>query len=288
MNKIYEKNLNKELEEREIIDKAYRKSEKLISEYSLKEEDFIDSHGAENVAKDTAYVENMERKFEQNLSEEQKYCKMLADIFEAMIYDQIDNDWFGHDAVGIKTTRYDDIKNGVDQIVEFQEGEDSASHLALAIDATTSEDLDKKIERIKKEIEKGDMAHIKYFLSEYMREHKGFGRGEMVNIPRVVIGADRNIIKELSELWLENKNKDLAKHPIQFQILKEIIIQCGVFKNYAAKIQDGKDRTKIVNMYNKTQEIVKEIYDEKIKTIGDESFRHDDVFEAIKVYMKYF
>ena len=101
------------------------------------------------MAKDTAYVENMERKFEQNASEDQKYYKMLADVFETMIYDQMDNEWLGPDAVAIKTARYDDIKNGVDQVVEFQEGKGSASHLALAIDATTSDDLGKKVERIK-------------------------------------------------------------------------------------------------------------------------------------------
>lgn len=285
---MYEKNFGKELEDREIIEKAFEKSRTLIYEYALKEEDFIDSHGEENVAKDTAYVESMERKFEQTSSEEQKYCKMLGDVFETMIYDQMDNEWLGPDAVAIKTARYDDIKNGVDQVVEFQEGKGTASHLALAIDATTSDDLGKKVERIKKEIEKGEMAHIKYFLSEYMREHTGFGRGEMVNIPRVIIGADRNIIKELSELWLENKNKELAKHPIQFQILEEIMIQCEVFKNYAAKIQDDKDRSKIVNMYDKTRETVKNIYEEKKKTIQDDGFRQDEVFDAIKRYMKYF
>lgn len=285
---MHENNFGEKFENREIIEKAYEKSKDVIRKSALQEDSFVDLYGEDNVNNDKNYIAKMERVFEQDASEDQKYFKMRADVFEAILFEQAEmNEWLGKNVSTIKTTRYDDIKNGVDSIAEFQE-EDRASHLALAIDATTSGDLNKKIERIKKEIEKGEMARIKYFFSEHVSKHQGFGRGEKVNIPRVVIGADRNVIKELSELWLENNNKELANHPIQFQILEEIIIQCGVFKNYAAKIQDGKDRTKIVNMYNKTQEIVKEIYDEKIKTIGDESFRRDDVFEAIKEHMKYF
>lgn len=285
---MYEKNFGKELEDREIIEKVYEKSKEIILDSALQEDSFVDLYGEQNVNKDKDYVARMERVFKQDASEDQKYYQMLADVFEAIFFQQAElNEWLGKNATTIKTTRYDDIANGVDSIAEFRE-EEHASHLALAIDATTSDNLGKKVGRIKEEIEKGEMARIKYFFSEHVSKHQGFGRGEKVNIPRVIIGADRNVIKELSELWLENKNKELAEHPIQFQILEEIMIQCEVFKNYAAKIQDGKDRSKIVNMYDKTRETVKNIYEEKKKTIQDDSFRQDEVFDAIKRYMKYF
>lgn len=285
---MHEKHFGKELEDREIIEKAYEKSKEIILGSALKEDSFTDLYGEENVSKDKKYVAKMENVFEQSASEEQRYFKMLADVFEAIFFQQAElSEWLGKNAVTIKTARYDDIANGVDSIAEFQE-EEHASHLALAIDATTSDDLGKKVGRIKEEIEKGEMARIKYFFSEHVSKHQGFGRGEKVNIPRVIIGADRNVIKELSELWLENKNKELAEHPIQFQILEEIMIQCEVFKNYAAKMQDGKNRLDIINNYNKTQEIVKRIYEEKKKTIQDDGFRQDEVFDAIKRYMKYF
>lgn len=285
---MHEKNFSKELEDREIIEKAYEKSKEIILGSALKEDSFMDLYGEENVSKDKEYVAKMENIFEQSASEEQRYYQMLADVFEAIFFQQAElSEWLGKNAVTIKTARYDDIANGVDSIVEFQE-EEHASHLALAIDATTSDNLGKKVGRIKEEIEKGEMARIKYFFSEHESKHQGLGKREKADIPRVIIGADRNVIKELSELWVENKNKELAEHPIQFQILEEIMIQCEVFKNYAAKIQDGKNRLDIINNYNKTQEIVKRIYEEKKKTIQDDGFRQDEVFDAIKRYMKYF
>ena len=53
------------------------------------------------------------------------------------------NNWLGPEATAIKSSRYDDIKNGVDNIVEFHKEEDfSSSHLALAIDETFSHDVE--------------------------------------------------------------------------------------------------------------------------------------------------
>ncbi len=81
--------------------------------------------------------------------------------------------------------------------------------------------LKKKFNCIKKEIEEGKLARIKYFVSEHMNI-----RGELKKVPRLVIGADRETVKELGELWINRDNKALEKHPIQFTLLKEILLQC--------------------------------------------------------------
>ena len=96
-----------------------------------------------------------------------------------------------------------------------------------------------KIERIKKEILGGKLTTIKYFYSEDSNI-----RGQLMKVPRVLIGADIATVKELAALWLKTKKpKDnlearqglqaLASHRIQFQILEEIKAQLEYFIEFA-------------------------------------------------------
>lgn len=279
-----EKFFNRSFEQSEnniLIDKAFAKAESLFEEDSIKIDDFAD-YGEENIKRDKEYVEDRKKKFAKELTPGKEYFKKLATVFEAIVHDQSEQgEWLGHNATTIKTTDYDDIANGVDSIVEFRE-EHSASHLAMAIDATFNQDTGKKFDRIKNEIKKGELATIKYFHSE----HLGI-KGRKSNIPRVVVGTDIKTIKELSELWL-GKGKEnilaLANHPIQLQILEEMLLQFETFKNYAQKV----NQPEIAAIYEKTHKIVKEIYSEKKKAIKTTDLRHDDVFESIKIYLENF
>ncbi|TSD01475.1 MAG: hypothetical protein Athens071426_665, partial [Parcubacteria group bacterium Athens0714_26] len=199
--------------------------------------------------------------------------------FEEIIHEQVElSDWLGPDVCTIKPSRYDDIKNGVDSIAEFQESEHTASYLALAIDATFSSEIEKKLSRIKKEIEAGELAKVKYFASDHMNF-----RGEIAMIPRVIIGAEAKTIKDISELWLEGKNKDLGSHKIQFQIIEEMLIQFDAYKRYAEKV----NRPEIVRIYNKVSSLVQNIYNNKKETMEDRGNR-DGVCMAINQKMKSF
>jgi len=271
--KMDEKGVKAELDQK-VIDKA----EKIIKDAETNPEDFRDLYGNTNVDRDTAYVKEMEQRFKKEDDPNDKEILNLATVFEAILYDQGEqSNWLGSKVTTVKTARYDDIKNHVDMIAEFEEDR-SASHLGLAIDATSSTHEESKFKCIKKEIDTGKLTQVKYFKSENI----GF-RGQLFNIPRVVIGVEAKTVRELSRLWLEGKNKELGAHPVQFQILEEILIQLETFERYAKSVK----RDKAAMVYKKAKEQIAGIYREKLNGREDRSER-DSVFEEIKREMELF
>ncbi len=265
--------LLRNLEQKQIIDLAYAKAQKLLSEYEIKITDFGDLYGASNIENDQVYVDKKEILFERQLSQEQKELLRLSTILEAIIFESIEQaEWFGNNTFTIKTSRFDDIKNGVDTVVEFIGQDRSASYLALALDATFNQDTQKKFGRIKYEIDRGKLAHIKYFISDNMNF-----RGELKNTPRAVVGTEIKTIKGLAELWLEKKNKDLSEHPVLFQILDELLVQFEAFARYATF--QGKDE--IAQKYKLAKTKILAILSQKNKTIVDDQSR-DEVYYSIK------
>ena len=108
------------------------------------------TEGIQVVQKDKEYVSRMEERFAQEKAQhpEKERIDKIAAIFEYIFYQEAESsEWLGGQVETIKTSKYDDFKNGVDLVAEFKESETSASHLGLAIDVTTSDWLWKKFER---------------------------------------------------------------------------------------------------------------------------------------------
>jgi len=262
-------------------DRLDKRTEKFNKENPpINPEDFIDIYGKEVVQKDLKYIQELKNKFEADSTPEKAEVKKHADVLEAVIADQTElNDWMGPDASTIVASEKDDMGNGVDIIVEFLR-DNGVSHLALAIDVTHGQDVKNKMERIKKEIKSGKLTEVKYFKSE----NSGF-KGKLEHIPRVIIGADKNTILELGELWLERNNEALAKHKIQFQILEEIKIQLEAFRDYATE----QKQHEIANKYAKSLRIIGGIISKKSGNyISEDELRQDKVFSAICDEVKIF
>lgn len=239
---------------------------------------FRDLYGAANVEADLKYVKEMEERFRQERNPHLEGARQLAEIFEAIVCEQAElSDWFGPDAFTSRTSRYDDIKNGVDVVAEFQETETAASHLALATDVMIGRGLYKKLGRIKQEIVQGKLTRIKYFISETMNI-----RGELSQIPRVVIGAEAKTVEELGRLHLAGDKKALAKHPIQFQILEGIALQLDAFGEYAKKIK----RDDIAKIYEHMSKVIQNIRIKKLSGMKDTGWR-DEVFLDLKGKLKH-
>lgn len=242
----------------------------------LDPEDFrgVPGYREEEIASDTEYVREMEQRFGAEDTPEQKEQKKFAKILEALLNELIElYDWLGPDATTITTSDFDDIKNGVDMVAEFQDKEEkSASHLALAVDVTFASDIGKKIDRIKRGIENGELSRIKYFASEFLLR-----RGELTDIPRVIIGADVDTIKNLGALWLAEDKKALAMHEMQKVVLEEMQMQLESFAQYArAKNQDG-----VAEIYENTLRVIQDILQNK-KDVFIDALREDRVFGAIR------
>lgn len=262
------------------LKKAFEQAMEILSIDAIVMEEFEELYGAENIKRDKQYVERMESRFQREDTPEQRGQERIATIFQAILHEQIEsNNWLGPTAHTIKTTRFDDVKNGVDEVVEFQEEKGKASHLALAIDVTFGAEPAKKLRRIKEEIEAGELARVKYFSSDFLGRKE-----ELAKVPRVVVGAEPETIKELTDLWLKKNNKELAGHPIQFLILEEIRLQLETFENYARQTGHGE----LAGRYRQALDIIKEISAVKKGKKSDNALEDDKVFQGLVKYLKKF
>ena len=266
------------------IDAAFRRAKEEMEPEQLNLEDFRGSedYTDKEIEKDSAYIQKSEDFFERNDTKEPEKleARKLGLVFEWIMHRQAElGNWLGPNAVTIKTSKFDDFKNGVDDVVEFQGGESETSHLALAIDTTIGGDSVSKLRRIKEEIDAGQLGEIKYFYSE----HTNF-KGRLTNVPRVVIGVDGTTIGELTNLWMSGDKKALNTHKIQFQILKEIILQAETFRDYALRI--GKDG--VAGVYGNLAVQTRKIYEEKAQETGVKTDDFDSAYNALKFNLKIF
>lgn len=268
-----------------VLDTALTKAEKIIDLDRIKENEFKDLYTEKTVQENLDYVDEMQNKFqEQHLTAEEREAAKLAQILEAMIHEQGEiNYWLGKDAKTIKTSRYDDIKNGVDEIVEYQQPDSrNTSHLALAVDVTCSENLYnllEKMNKIKSDIDAGQLSLIKYFKSEFLKN-----RGEKSDIAKVIVGVDKGILNEAVDLWLENKNKRLADHPVKYLILDEILTQLRSFKSYALKVEQPKVVQAIDDVLKIAESKINQVIDPDIQKRVMRDYGDDKVYSMIKRY----
>jgi len=267
-----------------MIEGAVKKTEKILKN-AIKETDFVgEVYSKEEVDNDLNYVQKEEESFNEGIMDsEDKRTLEFSRIFEAIIYDQGElANWFGENGATIKSSRFDDIKNGVDLIVEFSGDEEETSHLALAVDVTFSDNIQKKLDNIKREIEHGKLTNIKYFQSDKL----GF-KGEKRDIPKTVVGADVKTLNKVMDLWVNEDEKRLAEHPIQFIILDEIMAQLEKFREYAQAMK----KSNIVEKYDKAIAIMEKILAEKqdlreeVLKDDDSAIRNDRVYQAITGYI---
>lgn len=230
----------------------------LISEMErIPMEEFEDLYGKENVNKDRDYVEELKREFEEEDSPEMKEAYEYSTMYEAVFTDLAEKGkWLGPETMIYNTSEYDDLVNGIDIVAEFSR-EGMFSHLGLAIDVTFSKEVKKKLIRIKKEIKSGDLAKVKYYNSE-----RANIRGELSNIPHVIVGTDKRMIDELVGLWLQKRKltetletqelspvikkasreklkeagEQLKNHEVQYSALKQIEYQLEQYTDFAKNI----------------------------------------------------
>jgi hypothetical protein len=210
--------------EHPVLKRMHAEARRILDDGSIDPTTFIDLYGNENVTRDLRKVETLKAKFENSES------KSASEIFEALVLQHTElSDWLGPNAETIRTSEFDDIINGVDLVLEFNENQ-STKHLALGVDITFgSLSMQKKFERIKMEIEKDELAVVKYF-----RAH-GY-EGSLKQLPRVVIGVDIDKVINLAGLWERHDNKALQNHITKDIIAEEIEKQLRTFLVYAQSI----------------------------------------------------
>lgn len=241
--------------------------------------------GRESVEQAEAYVARMDEAFAhalENLHEDEKEklerSKIIAECLEGIIL--YNKNWFGLMASTYPTTKYDDYRHGVDMIVErTQDG--FAQHEGVAMDITYAgkNGIAKKVNRIVDNLKKGRLGTVSFFKS-----NDGGFKGELNNLPLVVIGADFNTMSNMINLFAEDtprNNHELAEHPFQFQMIDEVIIQCDTYIQLIQTFDLPKEAKDImITVYTKLRKTYADLY--KVKS--EKTLKHVDRSMRDKFY----
>lgn len=243
--------------------------DKYVSEYIKQKpemDDFSDIYPKEEIKEDKDKLTE--------IKERRKFKKTKrSEILEAVLARQIEEaNWLGENCFISQVCEYDDVINHTDLVAEFRERDEI---LRLAIDITTTEkteDLEKKIEKIEKEIDSGRLTSLKYCLFE---ETEPYYKGKIKMLPRVIIGTNKDGVKELSELvgktiqGEKGSQKDLANFYAQIEFLEEIETQLKYFIDYAEVKKGYSPEDLLVKQHEKVLDIISEILENKKRSLGE-------------------
>jgi hypothetical protein len=187
--------------------------------------------------------------------------------------------WMGSEAEVVDSSEYDDFVNGIDSIAKLAGGN---NYLGLAFDFTFNSEAVNKIKRIHNEIDNGKLPVVKYLETDTFK-------GQMV-VARVVISLDRAIINDLmsKKLDLDRYRKlmrsatidkqayeqykqrvkeisvDLANHPLQIDILNQIVVQVEEYlERVLSKSEGSKNKETFISLYNSTLAVTRPILEQK-------------------------
>jgi hypothetical protein len=235
LNRLDDKRKKEDPHKKDTIAAAFGKAEQAFYDEEDGEVDperFGKVYPVQDIESDLALVNDVEESIlrKEEASPEMREQNDLEKILAAIVADQCEQaNWLGQETQTRLAARYDDIKNGVGIIVEFTD-EKAKQHPILALDITSDADLKTKLKNIKDEVDHAEspLSKIKYFESSDRSVRSG-----LVQVPRVLIGIDRNKIADLAKLWVDGDKKALRDHPIQIQILEEIALQLETMRGYA-------------------------------------------------------
>ncbi len=244
--------------------------------------------GEERIKKDLEGLKERKDLFEKNKAEldsktahKAEQAKKVATIVERAIVHSVSTlEWYGEDVSIEPTSQFDDVKRGVDDVLQIRK-EEADSFLGLGIDVTyrglLSEQYRQKIFTLLKSIQGGYATKIKYF-----KNHQGECMREF-SVPKVVLFFDTQDVKELVHMVKNIDNVEIMKNykdsPMKFKVLNQIIIQCELLAAFAEEYQNP--------IFRKYQEVVATIKElswknEEIKKNLDA--RHED---EVTKHMKY-
>lgn len=258
------------------LHEAFAKAEKIQNEEKIKEgnKKFRDHYGNAMVDSDLLKVKQRKEAFEVQATSSDRETKKLATVAEVILYQQIEEaDWFGPNARTIKASEFDDLENGADFIVEFEDDQDSkepSSSHHLVIDVTFASDVEKKMRGIKTGLHNHQINTIKYYNTAYGDVKSNPNPIRLDGVSRVIVALNMETVSDLMNLWLSDRagvSKALAQHKVQFAILTQALIQLEKFRDYAE--QEDVDRgsnanAEIIKKYQTIYDLLNEVFTRKI------------------------
>ena len=242
----------------EAIEKAHGRAHEVLQNpaYAVQATKFVDLYGKENVLADMRRVKEKQKEIEKNDTPSKIETRRAAEVFEAIVLEQSrTRGWLGHNVAVFKTSRFDDYFNACDLIAEWTDERKDSRVLSLSVDVTFgARVVEKKLQEIRRRIDKGEMGTIKYFKSG-----DGTMRGERRMVPQIVVGADRRTVANLAQLWLQNNDRALATHPIQTALTEEIREQLDLGEMYAV----SRGQRAVADAYARSRTTIEALMQEK-------------------------
>lgn len=273
---------------------------------ALNPDNFLDVFSQQAIDQDKVAVERKKARMDAVDSPPHRRAQLL----EAILAEQIElSDWLGGNAETITPAEYDDLFNGIDLAIEFEddtpENTTQYKYLSLGIDVISGPgSVKNKIYRIRENIRNGSFGQMKYFKSERNNDQKP----PLTHIPAFIIGADPRTINDLATLWLignrsitpsanrsrteleesreeaKKAKEKLGKHPARLLIILELLAQVDAYYTYAQTAGIDKAMLKKYDEIKARLEgILKEIKSKSPQLIHEQEriIRNDDVFVAI-------
>lgn len=223
------------------LESAYAKAGFITKAYALNPETFIGKKGfpKEMVERDLADLESRQADYERLETNEYR----LAKSFEAALFERINvSRWFGDRARMIMCSEFDDDENYIDGVLELQDGEGEMSHVGLGIDVTYSHGPGEKFEGIKREIDSGNLSHVKYF-----RSSDGSYEDTLKYLPRAVVVLDAADATRVVRDW--DQNLPDAESGYRKIILRQLELQLQAYQAYARQIEKADKRRFVISRF---------------------------------------
>lgn len=203
---------------------VYKKLTKEVLEIIPSMDDFSDVHSEFEIKKDKCKLESVSKDFSKKT--------MRSELAESILGTQIEEaNWFGQDCEVTYCNKYDDTLNHTDMVLAFPSKDKKP--VLLGVDVTTTDaksEIEGKVDRILREIEKGKLGKLKYYDSLGYPELKGKNKF----VPRVVVKFSKDKVERLSSIMKdvllrkEGSNKLMSEDGIQLQILEEARAQLEI------------------------------------------------------------
>jgi len=164
--------------------------------------------------------------------------KKIATVTEvALEYAVSELSWYG-DKVKIQpTSKFDDVKRRVDDVLEIRTSASESSFMGLGIDVTYrglhSEQYKNKTFTLLQSIKDGYKTKVKYFKQSDGTPMKEFA------IPKAILyfnfGDVKNLVYMLKNIQDPKIKEEFKNHPQKFAVMNQIITQCEKLSAFAKK-----------------------------------------------------
>ena len=192
--------------------------------------------GRAEVEKDLAALSKITDIFNQNkVSFDEKRInnleksKKIATIAErAIAFGVSELGWCGDNVSIDATSNFDDVKRGVDEVMQIKSEGKETNSLGLGIDVTyrglLSESYKGKFVKLLNSINNGYSTQIKYF-----KNHAGEMMEEF-SVPKIVLYVNFEEVKDLIRMINNSDNSEVMnefkKSPQRFSVINQVIVMC--------------------------------------------------------------